>query len=215
VIDEAGTENLGTSRFTCEFGNVAVPGLQNIELDIASLTAENIAATASALTDLQLGAAVAQQIQARNIMVPSQGFTIAGIGIGALRLGGLGAPAASVDSVTIGRVHGDAFPIPDVTLSNVALPSASVSDIVSQSVDAVATPQGKAYHIDLGCVDLILKIRPRAEAQIDQLTISGLRAGISVGAIELLNVVAPYELLNLRLSQVGIETVEIPAIAVA
>jgi hypothetical protein len=215
VIDDSGTEDLGTPTFACNFGNLHVPGLENIKLDIASLSADNIAATANALSNLQLGAAVAEQIQARNLKLPAQGFTIAGLGIGGLRLGGFGVPAASLDTVTIGRVHGDAFPTSDMTLNNLALPSASVADIVSQGIDGVATPLGKAYHLDLGCLDLLLKIKPRAEAQIDQLTINGLTASTSIGTIELHNVVAPYELLNLTLSQIGIDTVQVPSVAIA
>jgi hypothetical protein len=215
VIDDGGTEDLGTPTFACNFGNLHVPGLEYIKLDIASLSADNIAATANALSNLQLGAAVAEQIQARNLKLPAQGFTIAGLGIGGLRLGGFGVPAATLDTVTIGRVHGDAFPTSDMTLNNVALPSASVADIVSQSIDGVATPFGKAYHLDLGCLDLLLKIKPRAEAQIDQLTINGLTASTSIGKIELHNVVAPYELLNLTLSQIGIDTVQVPSVAIA
>jgi hypothetical protein len=215
VIDDSGTEDLGTPTFACNFGNLHVPGLENIRLDIASLSADNIAATANALSNLQLGAAVAEQIQARNLKLPAQGFTIAGLGIGGLRLGGFGVPAATLDTVTVGRVHGDAFPTSDMTLNNLALPSASVADIVSQGIDGVATPFGKAYHLDLGCLDLVLKIKPRAEAQIDQLTINGLTASTSIGTIELHNIVAPYELLNLTLSQIGIDTVQVPSVAIA
>jgi hypothetical protein len=215
VIDEGGSEDLGTPTFTCGFGNVHVPGLENLRIDLASLTADNVAATATAAANLSLGAAVAEQIQARNVVLPAQGFTIAGLGLGALRVGGFGAPAASVEAVTVGRVHGDAFPAPDVTLANLTLPSASVADIVSQGIDSVATPFGKAYHLDLGCLDLTLKIKPRAEAQIDQLIISGLTASPSIGTIQLHNVVAPYELLNLTLSQIGIEQIQVPSIAIA
>jgi hypothetical protein len=90
----------------------------------------------------------------------------------------------------------------------------AVSDIVGQGVDAVATPKPKAFHLDLGCLDLTLKVNPTAEAHIDQLTINNVKANMSIGKIELDNVVAPYELLNLSLSQVGIETISVPAVAI-
>jgi hypothetical protein len=124
-------------------------------------------------------------------------------------------PAATVDSVTIGRLRGDATPLGQMALSNLALPSASVPDIVAQGVDSVATPRPKAFHLDLGCLDLTLKVNPQAQAHIDQLVISNVRASTSIGRIELNNVVAPYELLNLTLSQVGIETISIPTVSIA
>jgi len=215
VIDDGGTEDLQDCVFTCNFGNVSVPGLENLKIDIASLTANDVEATAAPLANLQLGAAVAEQLRARNLTLPAQGFSIAGLGIGALQAAGFGAPAASLDSLAIGRLHGEAVPLGGMTLANLALPSASVADIVGQGVDVTATPRGKAYHLDLGCLDLTLKIKPQAEAQIDQLVISNPSASTSIGRIELHNVVAPYELLNLTLSQIGIETVQVPTVSLA
>jgi hypothetical protein len=167
-------------------------------------------AAANPVANVQLSNAVAEQVHARDVALPSAGFTI-----DAVRVRGFGAPAASVESVNVGRVHGEAFPTPDMTLANLTLPSASVADIVSQGIDSVATPFGKAYHLDLGCLDLTLKIKPRAEAHIDQLIINGLTTSPSIGTIELHNVVAPYELLNLTLSQIGIEQIQVPIIAIA
>src|SRR5436305_13948075 len=37
-IDESGTEDLGTPTFACNFGNIHVPGLENLSIDIASLS---------------------------------------------------------------------------------------------------------------------------------------------------------------------------------
>jgi len=214
-IDESGTEDLGTPTFACNFGNIRIPGLESLRIDIQSLTADNVNATANAISNLQLGTAVAEQIQARNLVFPAQGFSIAGLGLGGLKIAGFGAPAAKVDSVTIGRIHGEATATPDLTMSNIGLPSASIGDIVSQGIDTVAEPQGKAYHLDLGCLDLTLKIKPKAEAQIDQLTISGINASTNIGTVELQNIVAPYELLNLTLSQIGIDTIQVPTVSIA
>jgi hypothetical protein len=214
-IDEAGSEDLDSPSFAVGFGDIRLPGIENFKLDIASLSADNVAATASPITNLKLGAAVAEQIQARNLRLPAQGFSIAGLGIGALNVGGFGVPAASLDALTIGRVHGDAFPLGQMALANLALPGAAVADIVSQGVDVTATPKPKAFHLDLGCLDLTLKVNPVAEAHIDQLVIRNLTAGASIGKIELHNVVAPYELLNLTLAQVGIDTIAVPTVAIA
>ena len=215
VIDESGTEDLDSPTFIVGFGDIQVPGLENLTIDIDRLSLDNPSATAAPVSNIQLGAAVAEQIQARNVKLPEAGFTLNGLGIGALNVGGLGVPAATVDAVTIGKVSGDATPFGQMTLSGLALPSASIPDIVGQGVDSSATPRPKALHLDLGCLDLTLKINPRAEAHIDQLVISNVKASMSIGKIELNNVVAPYELLNLTLSQVGIETISVPTVAIA
>ena len=158
---------------------------------------------------------MAEQIQAKNLKLPTAGFTIAGMGIGGLNVGGFGVPAANLDSVTIGRVHGDAFPLNQLTLANLALPSASIADIASQGVDVTATPKPKAFHLDLGCLDLTLQSQSHGRGHIDKLTISNITASMTVGQIELHNIVAPYELFNLTLSQVGIDTITVPTVAIA
>src|SRR5579859_2307998 len=74
VIDDSGTEDLDSPTFIVGFGDIRVPGLENLKIDIASLSLDNVAATADPVANLQLGAAVAEQIKARNLTLPSQGF---------------------------------------------------------------------------------------------------------------------------------------------
>jgi hypothetical protein len=214
VIDDSGTEDLDSPTFIVGFGDIRVPGIENLKIDIASLAVDNPAATINSVANLQLGAAVAEQIQAKNLKLPTAGFSFNGLGIGALNVGGVGVPAATVDSVTIGKVHGDATPFGQMALTNLALPSVSVPDIVGQGIDSVATPKPKAFHLDMGCLDLTLKVNPQAQAHIDQLLIHNVTASTSIGKIELHNIVAPYELLNLTLSQIGIDMISVPTVAI-
>jgi len=215
VIDDGGTEDLDSPTFIIGFGDIRVPGIENLKIDIASLALDNPAATINPVSNLSLGAAVAEQIQAKNLKLPTAGFSIAGLGIGGLSVGGFGVPAAALDSVTIGRIHGDATPFGQMALNNLALPSVAIPDIVGQGVDSVATPKPKLFHLDMGCLDLKLKVNPTASAHIDQLVIRNVKANMSIGKIELQNIVAPYELLNLTLSQVGLETLSVPTVAIA
>jgi hypothetical protein len=215
VIDDSGSEDLDSPTFIVGLGDIRVPGFENLKIAIDSLALDNPAATINPVSNIQLGAAVAEQIQAKNLKLPTAGFSLAGLGIGALNLGGFGVPAATLDSVTIAKVHGDATPFGQMALNNLALPSFSIPDIVGQGVDSVGTPKPKAFHLDLGCLDLTLKVNPTAEAHIDQLVIRNVKGNLSIGKIELHNIVAPYELLNLTLSQVGIETISVPTVAIA
>jgi hypothetical protein len=214
-IDDSGTEDLDSPTFIVGFGDIRVPGIENLKIAIDSLALDNPAATINPVSNIQLGAAVAEQIQAKNLRLPTAGFSLSGLGIGGLNLGGFGVPAATLDSVTIAKVHGDATPFGQMALNNLALPSVTIPDIVGQGVDSVATPKPKAFHLDLGCLDLTLRVNPTAEAHIDQLVIRNVKANLSIGKIELHNIVAPYELLNLTLAQVGIETISVPSVAIA
>jgi hypothetical protein len=215
VIDDSGTEDLDSPTFIVGFGDIRIPGLENLKIDLASLVVDNPAATISPVSNLQLGAAVAEQIQAKNLKLPTAGFSLTGLGLGTLNVGGFGAPAATVDSATIARVHGDTIPFGQMSLSNLGVPNLTIPDIVAQGVDSTATPKPKAFHLDMGCLDLVLKVNPTAQAHIDQLVIASIKASASIGKIELHNVVAPYEFLNLTLSQIGIDTIAVPTVAIA
>jgi hypothetical protein len=215
VIDQSGTEDLDSPTFIIGFGDIRVPGIENLKIDIASLNLDNPATTISPAAGLQLGKAVAEQIQANNVSLPTGGFTLSGIGLGGLNIGGFGAPAAKLDSVTIGHVKGDATPVGSMNLSNLGLPSVAIPDIVGQGIDSTATPKPKAFHLDMGCLDLLLKVNPTAQAHIDQLIIANVKANLSIGQLELQNIVAPYDLMNLTLSQVGINTLSVPTVSIA
>ncbi len=215
VIDDSGTEDLDSPQFIIGFGDIRLPGLENLKIDIANLAVDSPSATILPVTNIQLGKAVAEGIQAANLKLPTAGFSLNGLGLGTLNVAGFGAPAATVDTVTIARVNGDTTPFGQMALSNLGLPASQIPDIVAQGVDSTATPKPKAFHLDMGCLDLVLKVNPTAQAHIDEFIIRNVKASGSIGKIELHNVVAPYELLNLTLSQIGIETLSVPAVAIA
>ena len=211
----SGTIDLGAPDVTLSLGDVQVPALQNLDIDIEQLTAGPIAATASPLTNLSLGTAVAEQIRAQNLTVPAQGFAIAGLALAGARASDISIPAVSVDSVDIGRVHGEALPMGTLSLADIGLPSASVQDVQSDKIVVDGTAQEYVMHCDAGLLRIALHLTPQARGEIDHLALTGLSASASIAAIELQNVVAPYELLNLKLSDVGLEQITIPALGVS
>ena len=215
VIDDSGTEDLDSPTFIIGFGDIRLPGLENLKIDIASLAVDSPSATILPITNIQLGKAIAEGIQAKTLKLPTAGFSLNGLGLGTLNVGGFGAPAATVDSATIARVNGDTTPFGQMSLSNLGLPASQIPDIVAQGVDSTATPKPKAFHLDMGCLDLVLKVNPTAQAHMDEFIIRNVKASGSIGKIELHNVVAPYELLNVTLSQLGIETISVPSVAIA
>lgn len=214
-VGGSGTIDLGSPTITIPLGDVTVPGLQQFSIDLASLNIPNLSAASIPISNLHLGGAVAEQIQAHNLTLPSQGFTIAGLGLGSATIDGVQVPAASGDTVTIGRVHGDLLPLGQFSLSNLALPSASVGDVASGPASASAVGPVYTATADAGILRVTLTVTPHATAAMDELHLSGLQASGSIGNVELTNVVAPYELLNLTLSQIGIETITIPTLAIS
>jgi hypothetical protein len=214
-IDIGDTFDLGSFSFSLAVGNVVIPGLNNLHFHIPSLTAQNLSVSANPV-GLQLANVTAEQIHAADVALPSQGFTIAGLTLTSLTGNGIGVPAAAVGQATVGHVHGDPVKIPAFTLGGLNLPAAQIPVISSSApLDIPANLQGPSPGFDAGILRVAIHIIPSVLTHIDHLEITGANANASVAQVVLHDVTLPYDLLNLTLSQIGIDTVEIPAFSVA
>jgi hypothetical protein len=210
-----GTIDLGSPTVTIPFHDVTIPWLENLTVDVDSIAVGPVTATADPIAGITLGTAVAERIRAQQTVIPAQGFSIAGLGLTGVRADGVTVPAVSVDAVDVDRLHGEALPFAGITLANLALPASAVQDVSSQGIDTTATGVTHALHADAGLLEITLNITPEARGQIDSLTIAGITATSSIGSLELHDVVAPYELLNLHLADLGIEQIAVPALGVS
>jgi hypothetical protein len=210
----SGSIDLGTHSITVGLGNVMVPGLQNLELDLGQFEVTDVTAVIAAIKNLQLGALVAEQISADGIIAPSAGFTLAGLTLGSAALADVGVPAVAVQEAKVSHLYGQALPLGTVTIPGLSLPGATVPDITSDALDVSATSNPFEFTADAGLLAVTLKLTPGARLQADELHVSGVHASASIGSVTLSNVVLPYDVLDVTLTQLGIETVTIPNIEV-
>lgn len=214
-IDIGDTYDLGSFSFSMPVGDVVIPGLSNLHFHIPSLTAQNVSVEANPL-GLQLGPATAEQIHATDIALPSAGFTIAGLTLTSLAGSAIGIPAATIGQATVGHLHGEPLKIPAFTLKGLNLPAAQIPVVSSSApLDIPANLQGPSPGFDAGLLRIAIHIRPSVLSHIDHLEITGANAKATTGQIVLRNVTLPYDVLNLTLSQIGVDTVTIPAFTVA
>ncbi len=214
-FSDSGTLDLGTLTLGIGFGNLTLPGLANLAFDIPSLPVNNLAAVIGPIKNLNLGAVLAEQIRAQNLVTPNNGFTIGGLGFGGLNVSGLGIPNATVGNATVARVTGGALPIPALKIPNISLPQASIPTVRTQNVDTTANPiVSQLPGVDIGLLAATLKVTTTAKFHLDELRLSNIKASAAIGEIALTNVVLPYEVLGVTLSQIGIETLEIPQVEV-
>ena len=211
----SGTIDFGTQSATVPLGNVAVPGLQSLSVDVGSLSVNNVRAVIGAIRNLRLGALVAEQVQANNVEVPAAGFQLAGLALANAQISGVGVPRASASDSTVGHVHGGALPLSGLTIPNFALPSMSLGQLSSDALDVGATSNPYVFSADAGVVRVSLSVTPGAHMQADELRLTNVRATATVGQIELQNVLLPYDVLDVKLSQLGIETIDVPKIEVS
>jgi hypothetical protein len=216
-IDIGDDYDLGSPSFSTTVGDITIPGLSNIQINVPSLRATNATTgAANPLTNLQIGQTTAEQIRARNAVLPTAGFTIAGLTLESVDATAITAPAAQVGDATVGRVRGDPLRVGEFSLGGLNLPAVSVPNVTSTApFDIPATLAARTFRMDAGVLVVSLRIRPSALSHVEQLRLTNANASASVGQIVLRNIVLPYEALNLTLGQIGIETIGIPAITVA
>lgn len=199
-------------------GDVIVPGLTNVNLHIPKITAQSMSVKASPLA-LHLEAATANQIHATNTTLPVGGFSIAGLSLTSVKGSAISVPDAKLDSATINHLHGTPIQVSTFELDSLNLPAMQVPHI-SSTAPLEIPAQLPEYPIGFGTphkslLSIILYVRPFAHMHVGHLEITDATASATIGSIALHNVTLPYDVLNLTLSQVGINTIQIPTFNVS
>lgn len=214
-IDVGDTYNLGAFSVSLPVGDIALPSLSNLKFDIPTLSAQNLSVRASPVA-VQLNNVAADNIHAADAVLPRDGFTLTGLGLTSLTGTGVGVPAATVAQATVQHLHGDparlpAFALDSIELAAVQIPSISSAVPVSIPADLETIRTG----FDAGILRVILRLAPSVLLRTEHLQITNATATASVGQVVLHDVTLPYDALNITLSQIGIDTIEIPNFTVA
>lgn len=212
-IEESDTSNLGGITFDFTVGDVEIPGLRNINLDIGALTASNLQVEAAPVTNVRLRSLVADGIQATALVVPTAGFQLTTLGLASLDLADLGVPAAAVQSASVQRVRGEPITIPALSLRGLVLPSAASNDISSDALNIPFQQERSVLPaLDVGFFRAELRVEATATSHVERMLMTGVRANARVESVELRNVTLPYDATNITLADIGLDTIEVPSI---
>ncbi|HEY1298464.1 MAG TPA: hypothetical protein VGJ60_35725 [Chloroflexota bacterium] len=215
-IHEHHTTSLGSVGLDMPQTDITLPALSNISVAIPSLTAQSVSVQADPLA-LSLHNATADNLNATNVVLPSAGFSIAGLSLNSIDGTNVTVPAAKLERATVDHLHGDAVAVPALGLSNLSLGSAHADSIVNTAPLDLPVTLRPSHEpgFDAGILKVILHITANATAHIPFLEINDVSASASVGRIAVHNVSIPYDVHNLTLSQVGITAVSVPAFNVS
>jgi hypothetical protein len=216
LFSDSGTQELDIVTIDFALGDWEIPGLGNIDLDIAALTGSDVHTSADPIPGLQVNGLAAETVRATDVVLPTAGFTLAGLGLASLTVADVSVPAARVGGATVEQVRGTPLSLPSLRLRGLALPSAAAGDIRSGALDI---PLQRRERIplggfSLGFVGVDVFARPSAATQVSRLEMTGVRASLSADLVELGNVTVPYGLHNLTLADLGVHTIDIPTITV-
>jgi hypothetical protein len=195
-------------------GNITLPGLNNIQLNIPSLNTQNLVVTPNNPITIHLTNVTADGVMATNFTLPSQGFTLAGMGLTSINGNGIGVPLADMEKATVKHLYGDPINIPAFSVGNFSMTSAQIPGVSSTAplnINAVLPTQNCGFGDNNSFLSMHLYITPSALMHVDHLEISNATASVAVGNVTLHNVALPYDVLNIKLADIGINTLVIPS----
>lgn len=214
-FSDSGSASLGSLSFGVSLGNVNVPSLNNIPLSVPNVVFANLSAAVAPLTAIDLGGGTFGAVAATNAALPAGGFSLAGLGLGAVTIASVQVPETTVAAVSIQNFHPNAsIVIPGATLGAWQIPSATAADIQSTapvSVSGTASPQGLG--LNLGVLGGTLNVTPTAYISIGALQLQGVALSGSVTQAILQNIGVPVNVNGINLNNIDIGQINVANIA--
>jgi hypothetical protein len=212
-----GTVGLPSLSFGLTLGNVLVPSLQDINLSVPSATVNAAGAAIAPVNNLNLGGAHFRDLRIDDTQLPSAGFGLSGMDVGAVTIDSMGFPAAASRRLSIAEFRPDGpLRLPAAEVTGIAIPSAQIPNVVSQGAvdiqDAQATRRGVS--LSLGLFGFTFWVQPVFDIHIGQLTLSDVTAAASIERLRLEDVSAPVTIRGVMLGDLQLEQLTVNQISI-
>jgi hypothetical protein len=202
---------LGSIFFAVSVGDVEVPSLSNIVVNIPDVTATNVTATIGPIVNFDLGGGGFTGVCATNAAIPTNGFQLNGLGLASASIGNVEIPQTLVDNVRIQDFTPSGnIVVPSAQLTQLQLPLASASDIQSAApiaIDAEATSRGLRFRLG-DIFGFTIWVTPIAHTHIASLLLGGVGISGSVGQASVQNISVPVDIQGISLTTINIGQID-------
>lgn len=216
-INFGDTVAIGTVRFPFDIGDISVPALNQIELDIPSVVLEDIQASLESVKNLDLGRAQFDGLKLEDTLIPAAGFGLGGLTLGAVNVDGVRVPSISSERLTLESFSPDApLILPSISVQDVMLPSTTAPRVESDGaivVPNVASEQREIPLIPAGPLRASITIDPKLTIAIGSMVINDISAISSVKKIDLQNLQSRIGISGISLEGVELNSVELESIS--
>ncbi len=203
---DSGSADLGSLSFALDLGNIAIPSLGNIPLAIPNIALASLNAAFAPVTAIDLGGGNLAGIAATSITLPKDGFTLTGLGVGAISIASVQVPAGVAAQFSIQEFHPNAsMVLPGATLGPVQIPSASAADVQTTApVSFTGAASQQALSLSLGVLGGSINVTPTAFVSIGALGLHGVALSGTVTQAILNNIGVPVDIRGLSLNAIDI-----------
>jgi hypothetical protein len=217
-FSDSGNFTLGTVDIPFPIGDVAIPALNDIRLEVQSARLDKVRTTVQPVIDLDLGGGTFENLRLADTLLPSAGFGLGGLGLGAVRLNDVAVPSVSAASLDLGRFAPTGpLVLPSLRVQGIELPAASAPRIESEGSIFVPNVEASPWvsnDFGFGPAGVNVRLEPKFHMSIERMVIQNLRASASVETLQVQNVSAPVALRDVRLDGLQLERLTIERITV-
>lgn len=211
----SGSNNLGSIDIPFTVGDMAVPGLNNINMTIPSVEVPGIQAKMTPITHMALGQTAMTGISVINTRLPTNGFTMNGIGLGGMTLNNIQIPGTETVKATIQVVTpANNIVLPGAKLQNINIPSVSIPDIQSGSISTSAIASSRTITADIGILEVTLKVTPTIHLDIASMVIHDAELSALIKTMDIQNISVPVSINGVTVNEIGFSQLKVNQVTV-
>jgi hypothetical protein len=208
--------HISLPSFSAPVVNADIPALQDIHVAIPDATAAGAQVQLAPVAGLNLGGASFRDARIDGTRLPTAGFGLSGLGLGALALSKLGVPAAATRSITLGEFKPNAaLVLPAAEVTGVQVPTTQIPEIASAgAIDlpgvTVAPPPDSGGR---GRVRVRVSFQATMSMHIERLKVRNLSLSIAADRVRLENLQLPLTVRGVTMGNIGLEQLTVNQIS--
>ncbi|WP_428354858.1 hypothetical protein [Methyloprofundus sp.] len=202
--------------FDFDIGQITIPALNNIDLDIPSATLNDIQASIDPINNLDLGGGTFNDVKLGDTVVPSAGFGMSGLSMGALKVSDVSVPSISSERLSIGEFSPDSpMILPSISVKDIKLPQTSAPQAESEGPVVVPGVTSSMQRIGLteGLLVASIDITPTLTIFIGSMVINDISADSTIKKINLRDTQASVQVTGVNVDGVELKNIELESIA--
>lgn len=214
IYDRSGSENMGSLNFNVNVGDIRVPSLEEIDLNIPTVTVNDLQASMSPITNLPLDGATFKNAVVQDTAAPSAGFSLSGMSVGDFSLSSAQLPATTSRQATIQQFapEGEVV-LPNAQLGPIQMPSTSINNVSSNNImiDAVANRRGLSGNF--GVFGVTIWVRPIAHTNIGSMVLQDAALSAVVNSADIQNARLNVQVRDVKMTDLDLQNIKVTDIS--
>jgi len=217
-IDIDSSVSLGGITFPFDIGDINIPNLNNVDLEIPSATLQDIQASLAPINNLDLGGATFDGLELENTILPTAGFGLSGMSMGVFSLNSLTMPSITSASLSVdGFSLNDALQLPSLTIEGIQLPVVTAPRVTTTAPVVVPNVTSETQNIPLtgGILTSSIDISPTLTIAIDAMVIDDISAVSTIGRVDIRDLQSSVEVTGITANGLELTNIELESATTA